>query len=181
MTINEYFYVNDGQTIRVEADAWQQFLEPGRPGQCVTGYDWRAYVRYRTLSSSRIRGYYFGVSDQQTRGCKGPLGSIEVVLNGDGSTDIFMSFYNRDYVFVRELQTTIPPYRIFVDIEQERVIRLDGLPDDCDEGSCQIEFYREGQVIHWIEHCPPIFDEPPGECCCECCDELAAIARTIRV
>lgn len=168
-----YYTAESGESIRVEAENWERIEAADSTGQCNTRYLVSATLTYRYLPP------FDNLADvvrEIEKPLNGPIGALypysepgpgRWLIDYAGNTTTF------DKVSNGYLQCL--KYENFIKI------RLDGLPDNCGSGECRTEFYREGQVIHTVDFCPPISEEPPGDCCCDCCDELAAIARTIRV
>ena len=174
MTINEYFYVSkDGEVVRVEAESYDRETDSTQSGGCnETLY---TYVfTYETKFFGNVT-----TSSVTVQNVQGPV-SFNRFEFGDGS-GLYGYINEGNQVSLRVSRGGLRQYWEYAIPISLVATRADGQPETCPQ-SCITRFYRGSQTIHEIDYCPPISTEPPEEdCCCDCCIELAAIARTIRV
>ena len=171
--LNDYFYqAENGETIRVEAESYEQ-NSSSSSGQCPTRYLVKATLHYYYLPPfDNNPDYVVDVESPLT----GPVGDpYPTEPNQPGRW--LIEYANGVTTFHRVFNGYLKPLKY----ENLSKTRLDGLPDDCGSGGCTTEFYRGSQVIHSIDYCPSIDTEPPEDDCCDCWRQAAAIARTIRV
>ena len=185
MTIRDFYYTEEGggETIRVEAESYQQLTEPAKTGQCPTYYNVRGFYRYYfDAYPDDIRRQTFSIGGSLSNRTYGPIGGLQPGLDRNNLVVLYLNHYTLDGTPTKTPVRTFSRGLTYISSEITSIHRFDGQPDNCGEpGACGTKFYREAQVIHEIGYCPPVTEEPPEDACCDCWQQAAAIARTIRV
>lgn len=177
--MTDYLYYRRGEEwARVTSDSYSRksnsnpLYYPG--GQCLV--DYRIFF---TVDQINDKGVYVNTLVDRSIGqfVKGPIWSVEI---RDEKRRVISIGPNGITATFRPVNSTYT----LMNLRNIKIPRRDGLADSCGDspyliaGDCQTIFKKNGSAVLTLDSCPEVSD---GRGCSECCGQLVAIAKQIKI